>query len=181
MALEAPSTNSSTTPDVVSDDRHTTTAPPTRQGVSPMFAGRLGLVIMGAGLLVVGFGWYGISGSGAQINGVTDVRAQLPYLISGGFLGLSLVVIGAIVFLAHTARLDRARTEALLEARFARLSEALGLPSEIPADLEGLVVAGSAAYHAADCHLVDGRAGQDYVTVDAAEAAGLRPCRICRV
>lgn len=174
MAVEAPSA----TPAVTADELDT--APRRRPHHNPLFAGRLGLAIMGAGLLVVGFGWYGISGTGARINGVTDVRAQLPYLISGGFLGLSLVVIGAVVFLAHTMRLDQARNEALLEARFARLSSALGLPSDVPADLDGLVVAGAAAYHAADCRLVDGRDGQDYVTLDAAEAAGLRPCRICR-
>jgi hypothetical protein len=134
---------------------------------------------MAGGLLVIGFGWYGISGRGAQIDGATDVRAQLPYLVSGGFLGLALVVIGAAVFLAHTTRLERARADALVEARFAYLSSGLGLPTTGPAAAAGMVVAGNAAYHLADCRLVDGRDGQEYVTVDAAEANGLRPCGIC--
>jgi hypothetical protein len=141
-----------------------------------LFGGRLGLAVMGLGLLVIGFGWYGISGRGAQVDGSTDVRAQLPYLVSGGFLGLALVVIGAALFVAHTSRLERARNEALLEARFAQLSEALGVPVATAA---GLVVAGGAAYHQPHCRLVDGREGQELVTVEAAEATGLRPCRIC--
>src|SRR3954471_5297348 len=73
--------------------------PPTRRAApSSLLGGRLALVVMGLGLLVIGFGWYGISGRGAQIDGSTDVRAQLPYLVSGGFLGLALVVIGAALF-----------------------------------------------------------------------------------
>ena len=141
-----------------------------------LFGGRLALAVMAAGLLVIGFGWYGISGRGAQVDGSTDVRAQLPYLVSGGFLGLALVVIGAALFVAHTSRLERARNEALLEARFAALSGALGMPVE---QAPGLVVAGGAAYHRPHCRLVDGREGQELVTVEAAEATGLRPCRIC--
>ena len=45
--------------------------------------------------------------------------------------------------------------------------------------LENTMSSGSAAYHAPDCRLVDGRPGQDYVTVDVAEGMGLRPCRLC--
>ena len=142
------------------------------------FGGRLGLAIIGLGLLAIGLGWYGASGSGGKVDGVTDVRAQLPYLLSGGFLGLSLVVVGAALMVVQAARLERARNEALLEARFDRLAEALGvqLGATLPA---GMVVAGSAAYHHPECRLVDGRPGQDYVTVDAAADMGLRPCRLC--
>ena len=142
------------------------------------FGGTLALVVIGLGLLVIGIGWYGASGSGGKVAGVTDVRAQLPYLLSGGFLGLSLVVVGAALLVVQAARLERARSEALLEARFDRLAAALGvqLGATVP---PGMVVAGSAAYHLADCRLVDGRPGQDYVTVEAAEDMGLRPCRIC--
>ncbi len=143
-----------------------------------LLGGRLGLAVIGGGLLVIGFGWYGISGRGAQIDGHTDIRAQLPYLVSGGFLGLALVVLGAALLVAHTARVERARSEALLEARFDALTAALGGVRQAPAPA-GYVIAGAAAYHQPECRLVDGRVGQDYVTVDAAEDAGLRPCRLC--
>jgi hypothetical protein len=164
MALEAPS------PTQHVDDRP---AGPPRLDPG-LFAGRLALSVIGLGLLVIGFGWYGISGRGAQVDGATDVRAQLPYLVSGGFLGLALVVLGAALLVVHTTRLERARSEALLEARFDALALALGGSRPAPS---GLVLAGSAAYHLPDCRLVDG--SEAYVTPDAAEDSGLRPCRLC--
>lgn len=154
-------------------------APARRRSREPraaLFGGRLGLGVMAAGLLVIGFGWYGISGDGALIDGSTDVRAQLPYLLSGGFLGLSLVVVGAALFLAQTTRVEQARAAALVEARFEALQVSLGLQVGVPA---GMVVSGGAAYHSPDCRLVDGREGQELVTVEVAEASGLRPCRLC--
>ena len=143
-----------------------------------LFGGRLALAVVGVGLAVIGFGWYGISGDGALIDGTTDVRAQLPYLISGGFLGLALVVLGAALLVAHTTRLERARSEAHLEARIDALTAALG-GHVLGAAPDGQVIAGAAAYHHPDCRLVDGREGQEYVTVDVALERGLRPCRLC--
>ena len=142
------------------------------------FGGRLAVGVIGLGLLVIGLGWYGASGAGAKVDGATDVRAQLPYLLSGGFLGLSLVVLGAALLVVQAARLERARSEALMEARFDGLASALGAQLRTPLP-EGMVVAGSAAYHLSTCRLVDGRPGQDYVTVEVAEEMGLRPCRLC--
>ena len=153
--------------------------PPSRVRTgSTGFGGRLGIAIIGLGLLAIGLGWFGASGSGGKVSGVTDVRAQLPYLLSGGFLGLSLVVLGASLMVVQAARLERARSEALMEARFDRLAETLGVQLSAPVPA-GMVVAGSAAYHHPECRLVDGRPGQDYVTVDAAADMGLRPCRLC--
>lgn len=152
---------------------------PHRPRLEPgLFGSRLALGVVGLGLAVIGFGWYGISGNGALIDGSTDVRAQLPYLISGGFLGLALVVLGAALLVAHTTRVERARSEAHLEARIDALTAALG-GRVLSAAPEGHVVAGAAAYHHPDCRLVDGRDGQEYVTVDVALERGLRPCRLC--
>ena len=151
--------------------------PAARRRLEPaLLGGRLALGVMGLGLLVIGLGWFGISGAGARIDGSTDVRAQLPYLVSGGFLGLALVVVGAGLLVAQTARVERARTEALLEARFEQLVGALG-GHRVPVAPEGWVVAGAAAYHRGECRLVAG--DEDYVSVDAAEDSGLRPCRVC--
>src|SRR5579885_2156206 len=69
----------------------------------------------GLGLVVVGVGWNGAAGAGGQINGVTDTRAQLPWLISGGLLGLALVVFGGALVIVHNARVDRSRLEAKLD------------------------------------------------------------------
>jgi len=143
-----------------------------------LFANRLAVAVVGLGLLVIGFGWYGASGRGALVDGATDVRAQIPYLLSGGFLGLALVVLGAALHVSHTTRLERARSDALLEARLDALTTALGAVPAATLPL-GLVVAGAAAYHRPDCRLVDGRDGQEVVTLEVAEAKGLRPCRLC--
>lgn len=185
MALEAPSPaladDTSSGPDLA-EPSHEAPRPSHRLRANRLepglFGGRIALAVVGLGLLVIGFGWYGISGRGAQINGTTDVRAQLPYLVSGGFLGLAIVVLGAALLVAHTSRLERARSEVLLEARLDALTAALGgtVVRQAP---DGQVVAGTAAYHSPDCRLVDGRAGQDYVAVEVAEANGLRPCRLC--
>jgi len=47
-----------------------------------------GVALVVVGFLVILVGWWGASGS-------TQPSAQLPYLLSGGFLGLGLVALGA--------------------------------------------------------------------------------------
>jgi hypothetical protein len=168
-----------TVPSQAVDELPARSSAPRRRLEPALIGGRLGLGVMALGLLVIGLGWFGISGTGARIDGATDVRAQLPYLLSGGFLGLALVVVGAALLVAQTVRVERARTEALLEARFDQLTGALG-GYRLPTAPEGWVVAGAAAYHRADCRLVDADLeAADYVSVETAEASGLRPCRVC--
>src|SRR3954465_12495401 len=79
------------------------------------FGGGLGLVVIAAGLIVIGIGWNGAAGAGGQIGGVTDNRAQFPGLLSGGLLGLALVVFGAALVIVHNARVDRSRLEVKLD------------------------------------------------------------------
>jgi hypothetical protein len=50
--------------------------------------------LMTFGLCAVLLGWYGASRS-------TLVEEQVPYLISGGLLGVALATVGAITFFAH--------------------------------------------------------------------------------
>jgi hypothetical protein len=45
-------------------------------------------VVLGFGLMILG--WYGAAHTARQIE-------QIPYLISGGFIGLGLVVVGALL------------------------------------------------------------------------------------
>src|SRR6059058_2148761 len=84
--------------------------------------GGLGLVVVAAGLLVIGIGWNGAAGAGGEVNGVPNLSAQLPWLLSGGILGLGLVVFGAALVIVHNARVDRAR----LESKLDELVEAVG-------------------------------------------------------
>lgn len=150
------------------------------------FGGLLGLAVVAVGLLVIGIGWNGMAGSGGQINHVSDLRAQLPWLLSGGFLGLGIIVVGAAVLIVQSQREDRAR----LERKLDELVQAMGgtpnataptaRANAAPADLAGLVVAGAASYHKPQCRLVEGRDDATYLTPDEAATRGLVACRVCK-
>jgi hypothetical protein len=147
-------------------------------------AGRLALLVIGVGLLLIGLGWNGMAGAGGEINGVPNLNAQLPWLVSGGILGLALVVFGAALLIAHNARADRMQ----LESKLGEILDSLSRPTTptttaaaAPASRSGgSLRAGATAFHRADCRLVEGRDDLEPVTRKAAEARGLRPCRICK-
>ncbi|MCW2666027.1 MAG: hypothetical protein JWN57_989 [Frankiales bacterium] len=137
--------------------------------------GRAGLVLAAVGLLAIGMGWNGAAGQ-------LSTLAQVPYLLSGGLIGLSLVILGAAMLIVQSAREDRARLELKLDGVIDTLLEisgpAAGKPA--PADLSGLVVAGSASYHVPGCRLVDGREETDFLTPAEARARQLKACRVCQ-
>jgi len=54
-----------------------------------------GLAAMPIGLLLIVIGYIGASGT-------TELSSQIPYLISGGLLGLGLIVVGAVLFLRYS-------------------------------------------------------------------------------
>ncbi|HVS69602.1 MAG TPA: hypothetical protein VHE56_13700, partial [Mycobacteriales bacterium] len=54
----------------------------------------LGVIVVGVGILLIGIGWNGMAGGGGEINGIPNLNAQLPWLVSGGLLGLAFVVFG---------------------------------------------------------------------------------------
>jgi hypothetical protein len=142
------------------------------------FGGGIGLLLVAAGLLAIGIGWNGAAGAGGQIKGVTDLRAQLPWLLSGGLLGVALVTFGAAMLMVHNARIDRSRLEAKLDELVDAVSRGAGVAA--PTSAAGLYVAGGASYHRPDCRLVGSREDVTYVTASEAAANGLRPCRVCQ-
>ena len=146
-----------------------------RPGFSPgAFGGRAGIALAGLGLLAIGLGANGVAGQ-------LFIQAQMPYLVSGGLLGLALVVLGAAMLVVQNSREDRARLEAKLDLLAEAILEAGGrAPADAPRDLSGLVVAGTASYHVPGCRLVDGREQTDYLTPGEALARRLKPCRVCQ-
>lgn len=141
---------------------------------SPGYYGRLaGYVIVLVGFLVIGLGYNGIAGA------LLDTRAQLPYLISGGFLGLAIVVFGVGLIINASAREDRSRLEGVM-VQLLELQQAGSSATHVPASADGLFAAGAASYHRPDCRLVDGREEIGYVTAAEAATRSLTPCRVCK-
>ena len=140
------------------------------------FGGGFSLLLIGLGLLSILFAWNGASGEAL-------VAAQMPYLVSGGLLGVSLVGIGCTMMMIQAARVDRARMEAKYDELLAALDRGIvgggAAGGRAPRDLRGLVAAGSASYHLPDCRLVDGREDVTYLTPDEARSRFLSPCRVC--
>jgi len=143
--------------------------------------GKLGILLCLGGFVALFLGWNGAAS-------FDDVPAQFPYLISGGLVGLSLVVIGAAMMIVETNREGRAEMQATLkELRHAieQLNPATGngaAPSalRLPPGMDRMVLAGTSSYHRPDCHLVEGRDNARIFTPEEAEAENLTPCRICK-
>ena len=134
--------------------------------------GQLGLLCVGLGLLVIGLAWNGAAG-------IDFVSGQMPYLLSGGFLGLALVVIGAVLLNIQNNRLDRAMLEEQLKDLNTRLARLSADDPTVIGGTAGDVVVGTSSYHRPDCRLVAGK-GLPMATSQSAVAAGLTPCRVCR-
>lgn len=146
------------------------------------FGNRTALLTVFAGLVIIGLGYLGASHG--SVAGTVDLRAQLPYLLSGGFLGLGVVVLGGALLVSQSARQDAARLERALE----RLAQAPpssatldpATTGRIPTNAAELVAAGSASYHIPTCRLVQGRDQTRYLTPGEARGQGLKACRICK-
>lgn len=140
--------------------------------------GRLGhqlsFVLIGLGLLIIAIGANGIRSNGTVVQ-------QMPYLLTGGALGMAVVVFGSAYLLVQNARQDRARLEEKLDLLAEAVLETQGRrAADAPGDLAGLVVAGTASYHVPGCRLVDGREQMNFLTPAEASESGLRACRVCQ-
>ena len=146
-----------------------------RPGFSPgAFGGKAGIALSAVGLLGIGIGWNGAAGQ-------LSILGQVPYILSGGLLGIALVVVGAAMLVVQNSREDRAALEAKLDLLAEAILESGGrAPADAPRDLSGLVVAGTASYHVPKCRLVDGREQTEYLTPTEAAGRRLKPCRVCQ-
>ena len=150
---------------------------PSRGPQFGQFGGKAGLALAGVGLLAIGVAWNGAAGQ-------TAILAQVPYILSGGLIGMALVILGAAMLIVQAAREDRARLETRLDVLADAIAAGgLAVPGQggpAPQDLSGLVVAGTASYHVPECRLVDGREETSYLTPAEARARALKPCRVCQ-
>jgi hypothetical protein len=142
--------------------------------------GQLGIGCVAVGLLLIGVAWNGAAS-------VDFVSGQVPYLLSGGFLGLSLVLLGMGLVVVQNSRRDRAMLEAQLKDlnnQIARLANAVGggmgaTNGSALANLgPDMVVVGNTSFHRPDCRLATGK-HLAAMSIEGAVSEGLSPCRIC--
>ncbi|MCU1603333.1 MAG: hypothetical protein JWO22_4042 [Frankiales bacterium] len=150
------------------------------------FSDRWMLVVGGTllplGVVLVLLGWYGASHTVLLFE-------QIPYLISGGLLGLSFVIGGGFVYFAYWMtllvrenRTGREEMQAVL-LRMEELMQAQAQPQSRRA-AGGTAVAAvdlvatktGTMIHRPDCVAVDGRDNLRSVT---AKTPGLTPCKLC--
>ena len=140
-------------------------------------AGRiLGLACIAGGFVVLFFGWNGAASR-------NFVQGQLPYLLSGGFTGLGLIVTGSTLLAIASARAERE----VLTDKFQELSILLARTlnrmqvSSTNGSGEGQeqVIAGSTVYHRPGCKILDGKKNLTTLSVEQAIAEGLSACRAC--
>ena len=131
----------------------------------------LGLLVLGAVLVMLG--WYGT----AYTNIFTE---QIPYLISGGLLGLGLIVVAG--FLAVSS--IQAREIRELRRDLLRVLEALpagggGTGSgRAKADGRVYVVPGGRSFHQPGCPILEGKDSEELAPAGAADA-GYVACKLC--
>jgi hypothetical protein len=136
----------------------------------------LGLLFIAAGFVVFYFAWNGA----ASIN---FAQGQIPYLLSGGFLGLGLVITGATLLFLSTIRSERQlmtdRYDDMARLLSRNLSRLQFSSNGHSPSSHAQVVAGATTYHLAECKILEGKDGLTTVTVEQAAAEGLERCRVC--
>jgi hypothetical protein len=137
----------------------------------------LGAVLVSGGLAAIILGYLGAAGT-------LYVGLQVPYVVSGGLLGLGLVVLGSALMVVQVMTRHTRLLRRLLEEQRARPREDDRMPphgelSDGRAE-DGMVVvaAGAKRFHRPGCLLVQGKAVQR-LEPGAAASKGLQACRVC--
>jgi hypothetical protein len=135
--------------------------------------GQLGMLLCLAGFVVMFLGWNGAAS-------YTALVLQFPYLISGGILGLSLVVIGAALLVVQNQRTDRMRLQGAIERLTAAVErQHSGAAVRDQLDVDDYVVAGTESYHRLECELPEASDEARLIRLDEAVTRKLSPCRVC--
>jgi hypothetical protein len=135
--------------------------------------------ILGLVFVTVGFGIIAVAWNGAA--SINFAQGQIPYLLSGGFMGVALVVTGCVLLMLSSIRAERQVMTELFEnmARLLGRNLARMQFSSNGASVDGQVVATMSTYHRAECKVLVGKQGLTTVTIQQAQAEGLEPCRVC--
>jgi hypothetical protein len=138
-------------------------------------------VLLPLGLAVIVLGWYGAAHTPYLFE-------QLPYLISGGLLGLGLAIVGGLIYfgswMARGAAQQRQQTtevaELLREIRDELRQSTPGSSRRTSSAGNGrapfVATARGGMLHRPDCAVV---AGRDDLRSVSASGDGLKPCALC--
>jgi hypothetical protein len=139
-----------------------------------LVAGSIGVA---AGFVAILLGWYGVSQTPLEFE-------QTPYLVSGGILGLALVIIGGLLYfsfwlttLVREGRVQARRTAAhqdRMEVLLAELVRAQDKPGR-KRSTSLVVTPNGTVLHRPDCPSTRGQA----ITA-AGPGLALPPCQLCR-
>lgn len=129
------------------------------------------LITLGAGVVFILLGWYGA----AHTNILTE---QIPYLISGGLLGLGLIIVAGIM--ASSAAIER--DNRALREDIAGALAAMGRNVRVAtpgSSARVYLVPGGRAYHVEGCPILEGKDGIEETARADAEGSGLAACKLC--
>lgn len=137
----------------------------------------LGMVFVTGGFIIIGLAWNGAAGKNL-------VQAQFPYFLSGGVMGLGLIILGATLWMLSTIRGERQVLTSKIDEMIRLLSRNLARTGITPtsASFPGStdqVVATKDAYHLEGCRVLEGKTDLAPLTVAHAVAEGLAACRVC--
>jgi hypothetical protein len=146
----------------------------------------LGWVLTAVGLIAILIGWYGVSGEAL-------VAKQLPFLASGGLLGIALVVLGARFLLIQDLRRDAGRLDRI-ETMVNELHAALLARPDAPGRVAGatavaktsangaasyVVLPGGQSFHRGSCPMLEGKEKTSTIRSETVARRGLTPCPLC--
>ena len=143
----------------------------------------IGAALVAVGIPLIILGWYGAAHTPYTFE-------QIPYMISGGLLGLALTVLGGLFYFAywmtrqvHETRRQSDQTEQVYRRIEAMMSSnghgtAVAATSSSPGPAAAMFVttARGSMFHRPDCVVVKGRSDVRSVT---GEEKNLKPCKIC--
>jgi len=148
----------------------------------------LGYILIAVGGLLLLAGYLGVSRE-------VIVARQIPYLVSGGLLGLAAVTLGGRLLLIEDLRRDSGRLDRL-EKAVQELHQVLLYRPDAPSIAEAsaspavngakvaavklLVLPGGESFHRQDCPVVGDKPAGRSVTLETAQRKGLHACPLCQ-
>ena len=147
----------------------------------------VGAVLMPLGLVIILIAWYGAAHA-------SHVQQQIPYMVSGAFIGLGLMIVGGLLYWAHwlyrvydqadlhhqaLLRQQDEHMRALIEAVTGSQTNGHAPRRGAAAATARFVATGSGTnFHLPDCPVV-ARNRRNVRAVSARDAERMQPCRIC--